>query len=485
MLELDLKTVLVVTVSTAAFQAVLWLCVWRAWRHLYELKFICAGVASVALGVLAFLIRTEQPAMWSIVANNVLIKLGLVLLAEGMARFLGQPRYSWIGGSMVAFVAVAFCAVLIYYPDNVAIRIHISTIFTLVMMSVMSLALLRDRTQPPLLRWITIGLLFEYMVASIVQSLIEFRLPPELQGATLLSNRNAWYLMQATLFLIAFLACLLFMVSWRLSADLRGKNESLLQEIDTRRKLEEKLSASLTTERALREEQVDFMRVVSHEFRTPLAVIRNAADMIALADGKAPEATRERLTGIGEALNRMFSLIDRFMTDDQGQAYHPERLRLSDLLTDVRLHFEMTGRGERLHFTLDGQDAAFDGDPDMLETVLINLIDNALKYSLNDQMVHIVARREQAAAVLEVRDRGRGIPEQERDKIGRRFFRASNAKETLGTGLGLYSARRLLAYHDGTLQLKPNGQQGTLALMRLPLPNQAATTNPPTEEMMA
>src|SRR3546814_9661793 len=91
------------------------------------------------------------------------------------------------------------------------------------MMSIMILCLARDRTQPALLRWIAIGFLAEYMFASIVQSAIE-----HVSGAaagSVLADRHAWYLLQGALFQIAFFACLLFMVSARLSAHLRRSEE--------------------------------------------------------------------------------------------------------------------------------------------------------------------------------------------------------------------------------------------------------------------
>jgi signal transduction histidine kinase len=214
------------------------------------------------------------------------------------------------------------------------------------------------------------------------------------------------------------------------------------------------------------------MRVVSHEFRTPLAVIRNAIDMIGLVGDKSPEATRERLSGIGEALNRLFSLIDRFMTDDRESSFQPELLQMGSIIGDAQLHFEMTARGERLHFTIDDAAASFYADPDMLTTIIINLIDNALKYSPEDQPIHIDAREEQGLIVIEVRDRGMGIPQAELSKIGRRFFRASNVKTTTGTGLGIYSAHKLLAYHAGTLRLLSNAEGGTTAIVMMPSSNE-------------
>ncbi|NIJ37539.1 signal transduction histidine kinase [Sphingopyxis panaciterrae] len=481
---LDLKTILVVTLATASLQAVVWIFVWRAWRHLYELKFLAAGFVAIAVGVLLMIMRQDQPAAWEIIFHNTIIKLGLVLLAEGLARFLGQPRYSWVGISLLIFQIIVWNSAVAEDPGNIAIRIHASTFFTVVLMSLMCLGLARDRTQPPLLRWTTIAVLAEYMAASIVQSIFELQLPASFQSAPILADRNSWYLLQGTLFLIALFACLLFMVSSRLSADLREKNEILSREVVERRRLESQLHASLETERALREEQADFMRIVSHEFRTPLAIIRNAAEMISLVGDKSPQATRERLAGIDEALNRLFSLIDRFMTNDRDHSFQPEAVRIGSIIAQVQTHFRMTNRGDRLDIAVDDPDIVFLADSEMMATVVINLVDNALKYSPADQSVHIMVRKESRWMVIEVRDRGMGIPDAESGKVGRRFFRASNAKAATGTGLGVYSARRFLAYHGGTLELAPNGEGGTAAIIHIPLPK-GLPDRLPSEEVAA
>lgn len=474
---LDLKTVLVVAFATAGLQAVAWVFVWRAWRRLYELKFLAAGFAAIAVGLLLMIVRGPAPGAWTVVLDNLIIKLGLVLLAEGLARFLGQPRYRWIGIGLLLFQLVTWSAAMTWLPANIAPRIHTSTLFTVIMMSLMCLTLLRDRSQPRLLRWITIAILIEYMGASIAQSVIELRLPADFLSAAVLADRNAWYLLQGVLFLIALFACLLFMVSARLSADLRAKNTALSREVQARRRLESQLNTSLETERALRDEQTDFMRVVSHEFRTPLAIIRNAVDMIDMVGHDSADATRERLAGISEALDRLFLLLERFMSNDRDSGFQPESIRVSALLADVRLHFDMTGRGQRLVFSAPPDSLALLADPDMLATVLINLIDNALKYSPPEQPVAIAVQAQDKAIVIRVCDRGIGIPQAEQHKIGRRFFRASNTTAGTGTGLGLYTTNKLLAYHDGTLELQAQADGGTTAVVRLP-PSLPSPTTP-------
>lgn len=470
---LDLKTVLIVSLATASLQAIAWLFVWLAWRHLYELKFLAVGFKAIAIGLLLLLLREEQPAVWSIVLSNAVIKLGLVLLAVGLARFLGQSRYTWVGICLLICYVVIWSIAMVVDPSSIAIRIHTSTLFTVIAMSAMSLVLLLDRTQPWLLRWMTIGVLAYYMAASIIHSAIEFWFPATSQDVTVMNDRNTWYLLQGILFQIALFACLLFMVSSRLSADLREKNDALSREVLERRKLQDQLNTSLESERALREEQADFMRVVSHEFRTPLAIIRNAVDMIGLVGDRSHEATKERLSGIGEALDRLFSLIDRFMSNDRENGFQPESMPMASLIADVQLHFEMGGRSERLHFQTEHEAASIFVDPGMMATIVINLIDNALKYSPERQPVYIDFWVEVGFFNIRVRDHGIGIPKNELPKIGRRFYRASNTKAATGTGLGLYASRKLLAYHGGTLELLANEGRGTVALLRVPLPNEA------------
>lgn len=465
---LDLKTILIVTLATACLQAIVWIFAWRAWRHLYELKFLAAGFVAMAAGVALMLVRGGQPEEWAIIMPNTIIKVGLVLLAEGLARFLGQPRYSWIGVSLLVAHVAGWSLLVAVDPDNIAARIHASTLFTVIIMSVMCLGLARDRMQPAVLRWATIAVLAEYMLASIVQSVLEIGLPADFQSAPVLADRNAWYLLQGALFLIALFACLLFMVSSRLSVDLREKNERLSAEVLERRRLEGHLNASLETERALREEQADLMRIVSHEFRTPLAIIRNAADMIGLVGHRSPEATRERLAGIDEALDRLFALIDRFMADDRERTYRPEATPISAVIGGVRRHFAMTGAGDRLEIAAE-RDMTILADAEMLVTVLINLVDNGLKYSPDHCPVRVTIREERAGLAIAVRDEGIGIPQDQRARVGRRFFRASNAATIAGTGLGIYSARRLLAYHGGTVDFEPHGEGGTAAIVRIPL----------------
>lgn len=464
---LDLTTIFAVGVGVAALEAVTWVLFWLAWRQLDALKYFASGFSAMSLGILMMTLRGGDAPPWWIVTDIMLIRVGTVLIAIGLARFLGQPPRTRLMVGLLAALLAGWVAAILFVPGNVALRFLMATIFTVAVMSLMSLSLLRDRTVPRLLRGFTVGVLCYYMVVSIGATAMEYRDPPG-TGLVVLSDRNAWYIMQGIVFVTALFASLILMVSWRLSADLRANNAALRLEVEERKRLEGKLSASLESERLLREEQADFNRFVSHEFRTPIATIRNAAEMIVLTGQGIDPAARDRLAGIGQSLDRLSALIDRFLTGDREGGFHPEPLPLTDLMADVMLHFDMTGGSQRLQIDMRDTGLQVVADPDMLLTAVINLVDNALKYSPADTPVVLTAQADADGAVIRVTDRGIGIPEADRAGIGRRYFRASNATPGTGTGMGLYAARRLVAYHDGDLVLAPADGGGTMAEIRLP-----------------
>ncbi|WP_367716616.1 HAMP domain-containing sensor histidine kinase [Nitratireductor sp. GISD-1A_MAKvit] len=473
---LDLKTLLLLEVCTTALQALAWLLVWRSWRYLYELKLIAAGFSAIALGLMLLALRGPDPHPLQLFVDNVTIKLGLVLLADGMARFLGHSGCLRVGLIILAAHMALWSLAMIVAPQDLSLRIHASTVFTLAMMGLMIRILHVDRGQPVFLRWITIALLLEYIGASLLQSALVFWQPDLFANAPILSDVNSWYFFQGHLFIVGLFICMLFMVGERLSIDLRDRNAALAVEVSERRRLEGELSASLDEEKAAREEQRQFMHMVSHEFRTPLAAIRYATEMLGIMIAKPPAAVTKRLASIDAAVSRMTILIDRFLSTEQmlESRMKVEKIDLSGLTQEIRQYFDDMGRGTRLQFKPAEEVPEYWGDVEMLRTVIINLVDNALKYSPSDLPVELAFLGRNKLLVIEVADRGIGVPAGELSHVGRRFFRASNTRKTAGSGLGLYTCRKLVRYHNGALDLRPRDGGGTVATIRLPTPGMAA-----------
>ncbi len=468
---LDLKTMLLLEFATTAFMSVAWLLVWFVWRQIYELKVIAAGFFAIAIGLFLYLQRGPDPSLIRVVTDNMVIKFGLVLWADGLARFLGQPRFVDISAFCLAAQLLFWIFAVIYDPTDLGLRIHASTAFTVVMMALMIRTLYRDRSQPPFLRWIMIFLLGEYSAASLLQSALVY-IQPSTVANPVMTNINTWYFFQGHIFIVGFFFCLIFMVGMRLSMDLRDRNAALAREVTLRRRLEGELSASLEGEKAARQDQRQLMRMVSHEFRTPLAAIRYASDMLTLMLERPQQAVAQRLKSIDEAVSRMTMLIDRFLASerqDEG-VLKIEQVDFPALYEDVQRHFDHAGLGERLRLHPVAPMPAYRGDTEMLRTVIVNLVDNALKYSPKDAEVEITIEAHNDDIVLEVKDRGIGIPDRDLAQIGNRFYRASNTGGTGGSGLGLHSCRQLVGYHQGHLDLSARQGGGTIARVFLPLP---------------
>lgn len=470
---LHLNTTLLILTATVLLQGFIWLLVWFTQRHLFELRLIAAGFIAFAMGLVLHLMRNvlEMPLALLIISQNYFIHIGLAALVHGIARFLGQRGNPAVIWGCVAFTVLFWPVALVVDPYNVAIRILASNALGIAMLMLLVQTLIRDRSQPRVLRWSTIGILLSDLVALLLRSGIAIE-HWEDQQALMQDSLQAWYFFFFNIFVTGLFLMLLLMVGVRLSYGLRQKNEDLLREVAQRSTLQAQLSASLENARALHEEQKQLLRMVTHEFRTPLAVVDRAAEMIDVVLDKPPETVSRRLDSIRDAVRRLVQLIDRFLDVERRDlnVLQPERIDIASLLERVRKHFAGLELDPRLRFNVQPNLPFYWGDQEMLCTVLINLIDNALKYTTDGSPVDIAARAEENAIVIAVTDRGIGIPEAEAALIGRRFFRASNTTPATGTGIGLYNTRRLLEYHNGILSLRAARGGGTVATIRLPLP---------------
>jgi signal transduction histidine kinase len=248
----------------------------------------------------------------------------------------------------------------------------------------------------------------------------------------------------------------------------------LANEVETRRQLQAQLSAALEKEGDLRREQRLFIDMVGHDFRTPVAVIDRAAEMLENLLPQAGQGVLQRLEAIRGAGRRLRRLMDTFLANEQLEGglsagrRIPVQLKplLQELCRDVG-----AGNAERLSLSVapGEDDLAALGDPDWIATICANLIDNALKYSAAGQPVALSLGQQGGVAIIGIADRGIGIPADDLAQLGERFFRGSNAGKARGTGLGLHAVRRLLEAQNGELRLQSKPGQGTFAEITLPV----------------
>jgi signal transduction histidine kinase len=232
----------------------------------------------------------------------------------------------------------------------------------------------------------------------------------------------------------------------------------------------------LGRERALQRLRSEFVSSVSHELRTPLTQIRMFAETLLLGRVRSPDESRRALEIVDREARRLSQLVDNvllFSRVERGTvALQPEPQRLAPLVREVieTLRPQTTDAGARMLATLeDGPTAAVDADA--FRQILINLLDNALKYGPPGQAVEIVLRGDGDVARLSVADEGPGIPPGDRERVFERFRRLEHDRRSAvaGTGIGLAVVRDLVSRQGGRSFVEAGERGGARFVVELAL----------------
>lgn len=225
------------------------------------------------------------------------------------------------------------------------------------------------------------------------------------------------------------------------------------------------------------EEQRRFMADASHELRNPLSVMSTAAGVTLKKEHREEEEYREALEMIAEQTRRLSRIVnDMFMLARADSGQYPLRKRpvyLNDLLEEVARAGAVLASDRKASVQLTNlPEAVFHGDEDLLRQMMLNLVDNAVKFSPSDGRVTLSLERREDDYVLSVIDTGPGIPPEARRHIFERFYRADRVRtraEDGGAGLGLAIARWIARAHDGDIELEESGAIGAKFIVRLPV----------------
>ena len=220
----------------------------------------------------------------------------------------------------------------------------------------------------------------------------------------------------------------------------------------------------------------DFVSNVSHELRTPLTTISGYLEMVAeeFEDDMAPrhqrmvDATRRNVTRLKQLIDDLLAL-----SRAEGLSTDLEPTDLALLLREVATDVRITAARRGIQVRVDTPDDVVPvlADRAMLHRAFLNVLANAVKFSHDDSSVEVALTRSGAAVEVVVVDHGIGIPSAEIDRLGTRFFRASNAvfNEIAGTGLGLRITQTIINRHGGEVVIESVESEGTTVRIRLTL----------------
>ncbi|MGI5247265.1 ATP-binding protein [Dactylosporangium sp. CA-139066] len=223
----------------------------------------------------------------------------------------------------------------------------------------------------------------------------------------------------------------------------------------------------------------EFVATVSHELRTPLTSIRGYTEILADSDATALGPTERKIVGIIDRNGRrLLDLIEDLLTFSRIESgtltltLGPVRIRgLVDAACEA-IRPAMEAAGLQLTLDVDEHIPVVQGDAEQLERVVLNLLDNAVKFSEPAGTVTVTGRERDGEVVLWVRDTGVGIPDNEQGMIFNRFFRTADAQKRAikGSGLGLAISKAIVEAHGGWIALESIEGSGTTVGFGLPTP---------------
>lgn len=218
-----------------------------------------------------------------------------------------------------------------------------------------------------------------------------------------------------------------------------------------------------------------FISVVSHELKTPVALIKGYADTLLRKDACWDQETmQESLHVILEETERLNKLIDNLLDASRLQAgalsLEKDQVALDALAERVASHFRTQTDIHEIVTSFPANFPVVEGDPSRLEQMLDNLVSNAIKYSPEGGTIEIGGRALPNEVIITVSDQGVGIPLEEQPRIFERFFRGTRERQqsTPGAGLGLYLAKAIVEAHGGRMWVESSPGEGAVFSFTVP-----------------
>ncbi|MEG1822713.1 MAG: ATP-binding protein [Clostridiales bacterium] len=218
----------------------------------------------------------------------------------------------------------------------------------------------------------------------------------------------------------------------------------------------------------------EFSANVSHELKTPLTAISGYAELLKNSMVN-PKDIQDFSGRIHQEALHLIALIDDIIAlsrlDERDITYLREKVNLMSMVENVAARLEYGAKAKDIKLNIQGAAVEFQAVPRLIDELIYNLVENAIKYSKNGGTVEVSVENTDSMAVLVVADQGVGIPVEYQERVFERFFRVdrSHAKATGGTGLGLAIVKHVTTYHHGTIVLNSIPDKGTKITVSFPL----------------
>jgi signal transduction histidine kinase len=269
-------------------------------------------------------------------------------------------------------------------------------------------------------------------------------------------------------------------------ADLQGNIEQVMvvtQDITERKRAEEEMSKALDKERVLNELKSRFVSMASHEFRTPLGTILSSVSLIGKYNGPDDEDKRHKhIQRIKASVVNLTAILNDFLSlsklEEGKVSYNPVTFQIDELCEEIKEEMQVIAKeGQDIICTHNGHAKTIELDKQILKNILINLVSNAIKYSDEHKPIQVSSEQNEDTLTIKVTDKGIGIPKEDQQHIFDTFFRAANATNIQGTGLGLNIVKKYTDMLGGIINFESQSGKGTTFTLTLNLNHEKAITH--------
>jgi two-component system, OmpR family, phosphate regulon sensor histidine kinase PhoR len=218
----------------------------------------------------------------------------------------------------------------------------------------------------------------------------------------------------------------------------------------------------------------EFISIASHELKTPVTSIKAYAQLLQrklVKEGSEQNATyvkkiedqADKITGL------INDLLDTSKMDSGKLKFFPEVLDLNKLAAETVANLQYSTESHHLVYNQSPSAVIVEADQERIEQVIENLVNNAVKYSPDDDRIEISLKANETEAELSIKDYGIGIKNKDLQKLFKPFSRIGEGPRQEGTGLGLYICYQIITEHQGEIGFKPNKPRGSIFYFKLPV----------------
>ncbi len=251
-------------------------------------------------------------------------------------------------------------------------------------------------------------------------------------------------------------------------------NHQLENEIIKVKEAEHGLSAALEKEKELSEVKTKFISTVSHEFRTPLTTIYSSMEILEMYKDITQENVLKHSSKIKSSVNRLNEMLEDILLLNRTERgvipFSPSPVKINSFCESITGELSvMLAKDQEIKTTFDIHKSIYEIDKNILQTILVNLLTNSIKYSPNHKDIELVVSDSVNRLNFEIKDRGMGISKEDLAQIFNPFFRSDDVLTLQGTGLGLSIVKQYTDIHKGTVTVSSKLGEGTSFKVSIPV----------------